>query len=813
MTIKINAMQFKLNMIRVNFLLAAAWMFANTGFSQQTTNVTGKILDKETKETVPFANIVLKSASDSSFISGTLSDEQGIFLLEDVSEGSYLLEISSIGYNTYSRAEYFGSLSDFIDLGIIPLSEATQQLEEVVVTGKQSTVSGNMEKLTFASEDLQVTRGGTVLETLGSLPGLTIQDGKIQMRGSENVTILINGKQTALTGLDGQKSLDNLPASGIERIEVINNPSSKYTANGNAGIINIILKKDKNLGLHGKIDLNGGLGALTMRKENYPGIRPQFQRTPKINPSAAINFRKKSVNLFATGDYLFNQTLNKNEFVTRTYANGDIVNQQLKRNRTTHFITATTGLDWELGKQDMVNVSGLFGREIIIDKGDQPFFTQDFSENTRLWQFLEDEVKTTAIGTVKYQHLFENKGHKLEAAFHYTFHQEDEKYFFDNRYPQFEGKDSFKLISDEHVYDFSLDYSRPGPHGKLESGLKVRYRDIPTNMTFQPGFNSPLDVSAGGWANYKEFIPAAYFNYLYEIQKLEIEAGLRMEYVDLVYEVNPNHPTYKTGGYQYFQLFPDFRMAYRLTDQLNLSLFYNKRVDRPREVDIRIFPKYDDAEIIKVGNPELSPQFTNHVEFGLKRASLNGFLYFALYGKFIDGTITRISTIASSNNWIYNVFQNAGKSHLIGTDFIVSRNWNESIKSDFNANFYQNTIDAYTVSVLYPEQQTIQIEGQSIVSGNLKLTNSVVLSPAFKFQVQCVYYLPDILPQGTISDRFSLNAGLNWDLHNGSSLSFSAQDILNTMYVQKQINGNGFSYSSVDYYETQKFMLGYHYKF
>jgi outer membrane receptor protein involved in Fe transport len=178
-------------------------------------------------------------------------------------------------------------------------------------------------------------------------------------------------------------------------------------------------------------------------------------------------------------------------------------------------------------------------------------------------------------------------------------------------------------------------------------------------MQFKPGLNSPLDTSAGGAATYTEIIPALYGNYIYENKKIEAEIGLRVEYVDLKYDVNMNHNTYKSDGYHYTQPFPNIRLAWKINDHNKLSLFYNRRVDRPNEVDIRIFPKYDDAEIIKVGNPALRPQFTNSFELGYKTNISKGYFYSALYHRRTNGTITRIATQVPSSPLIYTVFQNA----------------------------------------------------------------------------------------------------------------------------------------------------------
>jgi outer membrane cobalamin receptor len=193
-----------------------------------------------------------------------------------------------------------------------------------------------LDKKSFSVAQVVSQAGGSVLQVMSSLPGVTTtQEGKIQLRGSDKVAVLIDGKQTALTGFDGQKGLDNIPASAIERIEIINNPSAKYDAAGNAGIINIIFKKAKQEGFNGKAGISTGLGALWQKRANLPGIRPQYQRTPKINPSLSLNYRKNSLNTFLQADWLYTETLNRNEFTERYYDNGEVVRQQVKRNRNT----------------------------------------------------------------------------------------------------------------------------------------------------------------------------------------------------------------------------------------------------------------------------------------------------------------------------------------------------------------------------------------------------------------------------------------------------------------------------------------------
>ncbi len=788
--------------------------FYNAFAQNKNVTVSGTIKDQAKKTVLPYVNVILKAEKDSAFVAGTVSREDGRFTLANINPSKYFLEISYIGYTTKQQPLFVGTLSEFLEVPAIELMESSTSLNTILVEGKQADVSAKMDKKTFSVEDNISQGGGSVLQSMQNLPSVSVQDGKVQLRGNDKVVVLIDGKQTALTGMGSQTGLDNIPASAIEKIEIINNPSAKYDANGNAGIINIIYKKNKKEGFNGKVGLAGGIGSLWLRKENLPSITPQYQYTPKANPSVALNYRKNKVNIFLQTDYLYTQTLNKNEFVTRTYNDGTIINQQTKRNRNTHFATTKAGIDYQINDYNTVTVSGLFGTEKIIDNGEQPFFNSNFSERLRLWQFLEDELKTTAMGSAAFRHQFKQPGRVLNTGFNYTFHREDEKYFFDNIMPTFSGKDAFKLISDEHVADFNLDYVQPFKYGKIEGGAKFRWRDIPTNMQFIPGINSPLDSASGGPATYKEIIPALYGNYVFENKKVEAEVGLRVEYVNINYVVGENHPYYKTDGYNYTQPFPNVRLAYKINDGNKLSAFYNRRVDRPNEVDIRIFPKYDDAEIIKVGNPALRPQFTNTFELGYKTNWKSNYLYAAAYHKTAEGTITRIASTIPNSTLIYSIFQNANRSYATGLELVLSQEVTKWFSFNFNVNGYHNKIDAFTVVNKYPESNTFSAAMQQIVTGNAKLNTSFRLAKNLAMQATFIYLAPDIIPQGKIAQRFSLDFGVKKSVQKGKGEWFlNATDLANTMIVKKQINGKDFNYTTTDYYETQVIRVGYNYKF
>jgi outer membrane receptor protein involved in Fe transport len=266
--------------------------------------------------------------------------------------------------------------------------------------------------------------------------------------------------------------------------------------------------------------------------------------------------------------------------------------------------------------------------------------------------------------------------------------------------------------------------------------------------------------------------------------------------------------------YNYTQPFPNLRLGYKLDDNNKISFFYNRRVGRPNEVDIRIFPKYDDAEIIKVGNPALRPQFTNSIELGYKKSWGKGSLYNAVYHRFADGTITRISSTVPPSNLIYAVFQNANKSYNTGVEMVLEQEISKLYSFNINLNGYRNQMDAFSVENKYPTTNTFSADQQEIYSGNIKMNNTFHFPNNIDAQITAIYLAPDIIPQGKIKSRFSLEVGLKKAIQKGKGeLFFNATDLLNTMVIKKEIQGQGFYYTSDDYYETQVIRFGYSYKF
>ncbi len=360
--------------------------------------LSGRVTDAPSGLPIPYLTVELRRVKDTSFVAGRLTDSAGAFIFTSLAKGEYRLDVRRLGYAPLSRMVFVGELSRFLDLGVLRMDPVAPALDKVTVTATRDEVANAMDRKSYTLADNIAQSGGSVLQAMASLPGVTVtQDGKLQLRGSDKVAVLIDGKQSALTGVASQTALENLPASAIARIEIITNPGAKFDANASAGIINLVLKQEKQEGFNGSVGLTGGAGSLSSRRDNLPDVRAQRLFTPKLNPSLALNYRRGGTNSFLRADWLHSPTMNKNEFATRTYTDGTVITQQVLRNRRTDYATLNGGVDHTFDARTTLSVSGLINREKILDDGDNPYFAGALSNRYRLWQFLEDEVKYTAF--------------------------------------------------------------------------------------------------------------------------------------------------------------------------------------------------------------------------------------------------------------------------------------------------------------------------------------------------------------------------------------------------------------------------------
>lgn len=792
--------------------------FASELTAQEDISISGRIID--TAEKVPLQNVTLLlfSGNDSAQKSAGITNDEGRFVLSVKSRGSFSLLISLVGYESKSIPVSVGHLSDHFDLGKIEISRLSKELQGVTVSAAKSTTSPGLEKKTFdISKNISQT-GGSVVDAMRNLPGISInQEGTVQLRGSDKILILIDGKQSGLTGFGSQKGLENIPASSIEKIEIINTPSARYDASGMAGIINIILKKERKKGFNGTVGFNFGLGELTKRKESLPAISKKYSFTPKYTPLISLNYRTNKTNIFLQSDGMFRKKLNSNEFSTRTYTNGDpTVISQFLENRTQQEYNIKGGFDWLINDNNTFTTYALFQDEYHIDRGDVPYDNAETKKRARLWTWAEDERTYYMNYAASYKHRFAQPGHEINASVLYTKGVENELFPFSDSSSARQSNDETHLIDKEKVASLAVDYTRPLRKGRIESGMKVQLRNIPISYNIHPGVNSILDTKLGNWSAYGEDIYAAYLNFVREGKLLEIEGGLRLEQTDISYDIDAANAYYNNNeAYHYLSLYPNIRFTLKANEKNKFSLFFNRRVDRPGEFDLRPFPKYDDPEILKVGNPYLRPQFTSTVELAYKNLWQSGSFYAAAFSRFIKDYLYRIYNAdpAATTGIVYAITQNLNNGRNYGFELNLEQKVSDKWNINTSFNWYNNEIDAASGTTYYPGPLGYSFSKQSMNTWNAKLNNNFNLSHTVSCQLSAVYYAPDLIPQGIIKQRFSLDAGLSKKIKDRAEFIVSATDMLNTFSARKNITTPLLKLSAYNYAETQTITAGFHYKF
>ncbi len=787
-------------------------------FAQETVSVTGQLFDTNTQETLAFANIAVHDAQTDKLITGAITDDDGRFQILEIPLGKYKLYFSYIGYETAQQNFVAGGLNSIFDLGRIELQTSAEALQEVEVIGKQATVDADLNKKSFSLENNIAQSGGSVLDAMKTLPGVTFdQDGKVVLRGSDKVVVLIDGKQSSLTGFGNQKGLANIPASNIEKIEIINNPSAKYDANGFAGIVNIIYKKEKQTGLNGDVGMSFGLGALGKRQEDTPTELGSFSINPKLIPSINLNYKKDKVNYFLQSEFILQEALPNNEFTTRNYDDGRNIGSQVPENRKQFRSIINAGIDYDLDENNSFTLSGLYDREKHIDTAQVAFIDLNNNIRNRLYAWQEEEVTRYINAAVNYRHKFQQAGHTLSANAQYTQGLEDETYSLNDSSAVRIGTDKTNIRAIENTTSVSTDYVRPLKSGRMELGAKVRIRRLPVTYTITPGNQSIIYPDLGTFSDWGENLYAGYANYLLEKSTYDVEAGLRAEQTDVFYDLDPANAYYpENDKYDYFELFPSVRFTYKLNDNNKLSAFYNRRIDRPGEPELRVFPKFDDPELLKVGNPYLRPQFTDAFEIAHKYSWGNGSLFSAVYHRMIQDQYMRIFSIDDSDpnyDIVNRIYQNTGSATNTGIELLASQDITTDWKVSGTLNWYSNTINAYEGTLLFPFERSFDILKSTANALDAKVNTEFGLPKDFMIQLTGVYYSNRNIPQGQELARYSVDFGLKKSFWNKKAdLTFSASDIFNRFGIQQRITNEGFTALYQNFFETQIFRIGFRYK-
>ena len=749
----------------VQLLTACSLMlYCPAAIAQQgTVTIKGTVVEESSGQPIAYATVMVGDNETKKPIDGTTTMDNGSFSLEtDASD--YYIEVSYLGFKTKT----FGpppTQSQTIDLGRVALSEDAEQLQEVVVQGEVSRTEFKLDKRVFnVGKDLSTT-GASALEVLNNVPSVNVNiEGRISLRGSQGVQILINGKPSIIASEEGN-ALGTITADMIEKIEVMTNPSAKYDAEGTSGIINIVLKKEERKGLNGSISVNTGAPdshsvgvSLNRRTENF-NLFTQLGLGLRDMPN---DLETRNVDLINNTTILSNGTEYRNE----TYYN---------------FVLGT---DYHINDNNVLTLSGNFAMEIEDQPSNTSFVALD-SDNaiSSEWERTEvtDAKNPKFQYELQYKKDFENhEDHTLLFSGLGNFFGKDQSSEFLNTTISGDDNDSRQQTRTdfkEAIFTFKLDYTNPiTDEWTLETGAQYVMNDVSNDYEVN-NFTNGAFVNDPGLTNVFEFdqkVLGVYGTGSYEGKKWGIKGGLRLEQTD---QNTLLVTTSSANDQNYSNFFPSLHSSYKFSDKVSIQAGYSKRIYRPRMWDLNPFFNIRNNYSVRQGNPDLQPEFTDSYEvtsiYILGPASIN----FGVYHRYTTDVIERITTF--ENNVSTSKPDNIGTNRATGIEFNAKYSpakW-LTLNGDFNYNqFQRDGIFETTVFDFSNEQWTS------------KLMTKIKLPSDFDLEMTGNYQSSYQTVQSDVSDMLFMDMGLRKNIMKGKAvLNLSVRDLFASRVDESQI--------------------------
>ncbi len=727
-------------------------------------NVSGVVYDQVTREALSFATVAFLNPTDSSIVSGKVTDMDGKFDMK-VPPGDYVFQVKFLTYETLSR-EVEIARGEKLVLGDILLAPADLKLDEVVVEGERTQVQLTLDKRIYSvGKDLS-NLGGSAADILDNLPSVTVDvEGNVQLRGSSNLQILIDGKPSGLVGLSSQDALRQLQGNLIDRVEVITNPSARYDAAGMAGIINIVLKKGKKKGVNGSFQVNTGA------PHNHGG-------------SANLNFRRDWVNLFVNYGINYRQSPGGGQgsqvftFPDTTY----FTNIDRSRTRDGLSNNVRFGADFYLSDNQTLTTSFLY--RYSDEENDSKLVFEDFDENGDLLNYtlredFEIEGDENLEYAVNYTYNFEREGHKFTADVQYQDNNETEM----SDILQSEGPNGSELLpvlrqrvdnqEGERRWMLQADYIQPfAKKAKFEAGYRSTLRDIKNifrvDQQDEDGIYQPLDTFSTDFA-YDENVHAVYAIVSNEHDKLSWQAGLRSETTDINTQFQETGERY---DWDYTNLFPSAFLTYKISKINQLQASYSRRINRPRFRELNPFSSFSDNRNFRIGNPNLQPEFTDSYELGMTQSLKNSSFYYGIYYRHTTQLIQRVTLPPQEDGLRVVIPENIGAADAIGIEVNGSHDFNDWYRINGNFNFYRREISGTVGDSISLAATATTLTG--------RLSNNFKVPKLFDAQVNINYRGPQNTTQGRRLAITVVDVGLSRDLLNkNGTLSLSVRDLFN----------------------------------
>jgi outer membrane receptor protein involved in Fe transport len=602
----------------IPFVLTLICFTAQSQVNKGNISVTIK---NEQQSSIENATVELIKSKDSSLVKVSLSDNKGLASFENISFGSYKIEASSTNYETnYSESFDLSTSQVSMELPPIILSANSSKLKEVVVEAKKPFIQKLSDRIVVNVENSIISAGSSAMDVLERSPGVSIdQNDVIGLRGKQGLIIMIDGKPTPMSGADLGNYLRGLPSDAISRIDIITNPSAKYDAAGNSGIIDIRMKKDQRLGANGTFTSGYGQGI-----------------HPKVNTGTTFNYRDKKVNLFGNYNFAYRQGLNHLILDRNFYNNGVFEGEDKKDNYTTfpyHVNVARFGADFFPDKKTIIGfvINSNFS-DVGTYNSNNSTVINNQHERTYTFQTHQNgnSDNDNAVGNINFKRTFDSTGRELSADIDYGVYNSKALNNNSTAYYKLNGstlQPSYVLLSNQkgklNLKTAKADYVNPiKKDAKFETGFKTSFVSADNDAKF-------FDASDGTPENdttktnhflYKEYNNAGYINFSREFKKYNIQLGLRGEHTRLKTFQEKGSLHYDSS---YFQLFPSAFFNYKLTADQTVGVSVSRRIDRPNYSLLNPFLFLIDVSTYNTGNTALLPQLTWSYELNYTLKNIN----------------------------------------------------------------------------------------------------------------------------------------------------------------------------------------------
>lgn len=744
--------------------------------------VKGLIVDQNSGSPLEFATISLINKRDSSLAGGGLTGIDGTFEIK-AKIGPLRAEIEYISFEKlvidqvpFDR-DAIRSGNRVIDMGTIQMSASSELLEEVEIRAEKSETQFSLDKRVFnVGKDL-ANRGGTAEDILDNVPSVTVDiDGAVSLRGSDGVRILIDGRPSGLAGGDNANGLRSIPANMIEKVEVITNPSARYEAEGMAGILNIVLKKEKGGGFNGSFDVNGG-----------------FPLSAGIG--ANVNYRKDKVNWFANYGLRYRENPGQG-FYNQSQVRGNetfIQEQESERNRTGLSNSIRFGIDYFPREKETLTGAFLYrnsNEDNLSTLTYNDFLnTVDNRTTTTLRTDDESEDESNLEYSINYNKEYSSRKHTLNATLQYRDKKETELSDFFEEVTFTSGTDIPDVIQKSENAEgeknilFQVDFSRPlkGEDHLYELGIRANLRDIDNDYAvtqLEDGEFFNLEGLSNNF-EYDEDVFALYGIYGKKFGKVGMQAGLRAESSHVVTSLLQ---TNEINDRNYFGFFPSMHLNVELTETNALQLSYSRRIRRPRFWDLNPFFTFSDSRNTFSGNPNLDPEYTDSYELGTIKYFESGTISGSFFYRRTTDVIQRILEFrpdGTTNRQPENLAERDDYGLELTFQYSGIKWW----RVDGNANFFRSITNGQNVD------DGLQADTYTWFA---RMTNRFTFWDGADLQVRLNYRAPRETTQGKRFSVTSIDLGLSKDLTKDITMTLSVRDLLNSRKRRGETIGEGF---------------------